>query len=142
METPRQTREEEQGFMAKKVLIADDEPNIVATLQFLMERNGYEVQVAQDGDAALALTASFQPDLILLDVMMPRKSGFEVCQKVRENDAWSHVKIIMLTAKGRDMDVSKGLALGADAYTSKPFSTGALVRQVRELLGDEGTPAS
>jgi DNA-binding response OmpR family regulator len=120
--------------MTNKVLIADDEPNIVTSLQFLMERNGFEVQVARDGNEALSLMESFEPDLVLLDVMMPRKSGFEVCQKIRENDAWKHVKIIMLTAKGRDTEVSKGLALGADAYTSKPFSTRELVVKVRELL--------
>jgi DNA-binding response OmpR family regulator len=124
----------QEDLMTNKVLIADDEPNIVTSLQFLMERNGFEVQVARDGNEALSLMESFEPDLVLLDVMMPRKSGFEVCRKIRENDAWKHVKIIMLTAKGRDTEISKGLALGADAYTSKPFSTRELVVKVRELL--------
>ena len=122
--------------MAKKVLIADDEPNIVTSLQFLMERNGYSVRVARSGDEALALVAEFQPDLVLLDVMMPAKNGYEVCQKIKENEAWSNIKVVMLTAKGRDTEVSKGMALGADAYTSKPFSTKELVSKVRELLGE------
>lgn len=122
--------------MSKKVLIADDEPNIVTSLQFLMERNGYMVRVARDGDEALRQVAEFEPDLVLLDVMMPAKNGYEVCQKIRENDAWSQMKIVMLTAKGRDTEVSKGLALGAEAYVSKPFSTKELVARVRELLGE------
>jgi len=122
--------------MTKKVLIADDEPNIVTSLQFLMERNGYAVRVARNGDEALTQVADFSPDLVLLDVMMPAKNGYEVCQKIKENEAWSHIKVVMLTAKGRDTEVSKGMALGADAYTSKPFSTKELVAKVHELLGE------
>lgn len=122
--------------MTKKVLIADDEPNIVTSLQFLMERNGYAVRVARSGEEALAQVAEFLPDLVLLDVMMPAKNGYEVCQKIKENEAWANIKVVMLTAKGRDTEVSKGMALGADAYTSKPFSTKDLVNKVRELLGE------
>jgi len=76
------------------------------------------------------------PDLVLLDVMLPRLSGFQVCQKIRENPAWAHIRIVMLTAKGRDVEMSKGMALGADAYVTKPFSTKDLLAQVREQLGD------
>ncbi|MCG8347674.1 MAG: response regulator [Chloroflexales bacterium] len=122
--------------MTKKVLIVDDEPNIVTSLEFLMERNGYEFQIARNGDEALAWVRSFEPDLILLDVMMPQRSGFEVCQTIRENPAWNTMKIIMLTAKGRDIEVTKGLALGADSYVTKPFSTKELLAKVREMLGD------
>src|SRR5687768_9524094 len=113
--------------MAKKVLIADDEPNIVTSLEFLMEHKGYEIKIARTGDEVLDYVKAFEPDLILLDVMMPLLSGFEVCQTIRENPAWQHIKIIMLTAKGRDSEVAKGLALGADAYITKPFSTKELV---------------
>lgn len=120
--------------MAKRILIADDEPNIVTSLEFLLSRAGFELRVVRDGEAALKAIAEFQPDLVLLDVMMPIRNGFEVCQIIRENAAWSNVKIVMLTAKGRDTEVSKGLALGADVYISKPFSTKALVDRVRELL--------
>jgi DNA-binding response OmpR family regulator len=116
-------------------LIADDEPNIVMSLEFLMERNGYEVQVARNGEEALAAVGTFNPDLILLDVMMPLRSGFEVCQKIRENPTWQAIKIVMLTAKGREIEVAKGMALGANAYITKPFSTRELLEQVYALLG-------
>ncbi|ABE46042.1 response regulator transcription factor [Polaromonas sp. JS666] len=121
--------------MSKRILIADDEPNIVVSLEFLMKREGFDVQVAVDGEAALQAIAAQVPDLILLDIMLPRKDGFEVCQQIRANPQWQSVKVVMLTAKGRDTEVSKGLALGADAYMTKPFSTKDLVAQVRQLLG-------
>lgn len=121
--------------MAQKILIADDEPNIVISLEFLMKREGFEVSVAVDGDEALRRVAELEPDLVLLDVMMPKKNGFEVCQEIRANPAWSETKIVMVSAKGRDTDVQKGLALGADAYVVKPFSTKELVAKVRSLLG-------
>jgi two-component system alkaline phosphatase synthesis response regulator PhoP len=120
--------------MTHKVLIVDDEPNIVISLEFLMNQSGYEVGIARDGEEALAQMTAFQPDLVLLDVMLPLRSGFEVCQQIRENRAWDRVKVLMLSAKGRDVEVSKGLALGADAYITKPFSTKELVEQVRSLL--------
>jgi DNA-binding response OmpR family regulator len=120
--------------MTRKVLIVDDEPNIVISLEFLLQQSGYEVGIARDGEEALAQMIAFQPDLVLLDIMLPLRSGFEVCQKIRENSAWDRVKVIMLSAKGRELEVSKGLALGADAYITKPFSTKALVEQVRALL--------
>jgi DNA-binding response OmpR family regulator len=123
--------------MAKKILIADDEPNIVISLEFLMQRNGYDVKTAGDGEAALRLVTEFRPDLILLDIMLPLKSGYEVCQKIRENPDVSAMKIVMITAKGRDIEVAKGLALGADAYITKPFSTQDLLDQVKRLLSDQ-----
>jgi DNA-binding response OmpR family regulator len=113
---------------AKHVLIADDEVNIVVSLEFLMKREGHRVSVVRDGDAALEAIRRDRPDLVLLDVMMPGKSGFEVCQAAA-------VKILMLSAKGRDTDMAKGQALGADAYMTKPFSTRELADKVRELLG-------
>jgi DNA-binding response OmpR family regulator len=122
--------------MGKKILIADDEPNIVISLEFLMKQKGYAVRVVNDGEAALAAVAEFAPDLILLDVMMPRMSGYEVCQRVRENPAWQEMRIIMLSAKGRDVEVTKGLAVGADAYVTKPFSTKDLIEKVQAMLGD------
>jgi DNA-binding response OmpR family regulator len=120
--------------MSKKILIADDEPNIVVSLEFLMKREGYEVHVARDGEAALEAIRREKPDLVLLDVMMPGKSGFEVCQAVRADASLAGVKILMLTAKGRDTDAAKGAALGADAYMTKPFSTKELAARVRALL--------
>ncbi len=121
--------------MAKKILIVDDEPNIVISLEFLMKKEGFEIAVANDGDEALAKVASFNPDLILLDVMMPKKSGFEVCEALRADPARAGLQIVMLTAKGRDTEVAKGLAIGADAYVTKPFSTKDLVVKVKSMLG-------
>jgi DNA-binding response OmpR family regulator len=121
--------------MSQHVLIADDEPNIIVPLEFLMKREGYRVSVVRDGDAALEAIRNERPDLVLLDVMMPGRSGMEVCQAVREDPALAGVKILMLSAKGRDTDLAKGAALGADAYMTKPFSTRALADKVRELLG-------
>ena len=121
--------------MSHRILIADDEPNIVVSLEFLMKREGFDVQVATDGEAAMLAISAQVPDLILLDIMLPKKDGFEVCQRIRANPQWQSVKVVMLTAKGRDTEVSKGLALGADAYVTKPFSTKDLVAKVRELLG-------
>ena len=120
--------------MSAHILIADDEPNIVISLEYLMQREGYTVSVARDGQAAIDTILRERPALVLLDVMMPKKSGFEVCQAVRADEAVRDTLILMLSAKGRDTDVAKGLGLGADAYMTKPFSTQALVRKVREML--------
>lgn len=121
--------------MTATILIADDEPNILISLEFLMKREGFAVLLARDGQEALDLLRRERPRLVLLDVMMPKKTGFEVCQEVRQDDALKDILILMLTAKGRETDVVKGLALGANAYMTKPFSTRELVQKVRELLG-------
>jgi DNA-binding response OmpR family regulator len=121
--------------MAKRVLVVDDEPNIVMSLRFLMEREGFEVEVAPTGEAALQALDRGPADLVLLDVMMPALDGFEVCQRIRSNPAWTNTRIIMLTAKGREVERDKGLALGADDYVTKPFSTRELVARVKQMLG-------
>ena len=120
--------------MSSKILIADDEPNILVSLEFLMKREGFDVSVARDGVEALAAIREQQPELVLLDVMMPGKSGFEVCQEVRADDALRGVRILMLTAKGRETDRARGVGAGADAYMTKPFSTRDLVDTVRTML--------
>jgi DNA-binding response OmpR family regulator len=120
--------------VSRKILIADDEPSIVAALEFLLQRNDYEVRIARDGDEALQLIEAFRPDLVLLDVMMPQKSGYEVCARVRERPEWRDMKIVMLSARGRDAEVSRGLAAGADVYVIKPFSTRELMAKIEELL--------
>jgi DNA-binding response OmpR family regulator len=120
--------------MAKKVLIVDDELNIVTALEFLLQKSGYEVMAAQNGDEALERVESFAPDLVLLDVMIPRISGYEVCRRMRERPDWKHIKIVMLSAKGREAEVSKGVSLGADLYVTKPFSNRELVGKIGELL--------
>ena len=126
--------------MSHKVLIADDEPNILISLEFLMKREGHQVLLARDGIEALALIRSERPALVLLDVMMPGKSGIEVCQAVRADEALAGTLILMLTAKGRDTDVAKGLGVGADGYITKPFSTRELAQRVREMLGGVTPP--
>ena len=126
--------------MSKKILIADDEPNIVAALEFLLQRNGYEVHVARDGEEALKLVEDCNPDLVLLDVMMPVRSGYEVCKRIRERADWRHIKIIMLSAKGRDAEVNKGLSIGADLYVTKPFSTRELMDRIKGLLEQNTEP--
>ena len=122
--------------MSKRVLIAEDEPNIVASLEFLLKQIGCEIRTAVTGEDALKAASEFRPDLMLLDVMLPLRSGFEVCQTVRANAALNRIKIIMLTAKGRETEVAKGLALGADAYITKPFATRELLDTVKRLLGE------
>ncbi len=120
--------------MSKKILVADDEPNIVVALEYLLQHAGYDVTVARDGQEALHQIEASPPDLVLLDVMMPVRSGYEVCKQIRERAEWAHIKVIMLTAKGRDAEVNKGLAMGADLYVTKPFSTRDLINQINGLL--------
>ena len=120
--------------MTHKVLIADDEPNILISLEYLMKREGYAVSVARDGQEAIDAILRERPDLVLLDVMMPVKTGYEVCHEVRAIEAVKDTLILMLTAKGRETDLAKGLALGANAYMTKPFSTKELVSRVRAML--------
>ncbi len=123
--------------MTCKILIADDEPNILISLEYLMKREGYEVLVARDGQEAIDALRRERPRLVLLDVMMPRKSGFEVCQELRADDQIKDTLVLMLTAKGRDTDRAKGMGVGADAYVTKPFSTKDLVSKVQALLAGE-----
>jgi DNA-binding response OmpR family regulator len=128
--------------VSKKILIADDEPNIVAAIEFLLQQSGYEVHVAQDGEQALKLVEACIPDLVLLDVMMPKKSGYEVCTRMREREDWRHIKIVMLSAKGREAEVNKGLSIGADLYVTKPFSTRELVATIKRLLDQVPDPGA
>ena len=121
--------------MTRRIVIADDEPNIVVALEYLLAREGFDVRVARDGDEALRLVETFRPELALLDVTMPRRSGVDVCRKLRAAPEHSGLKIVMLTAKGRQTEVELGLDAGADLYVTKPFSTRDLVAQVVTLLG-------
>jgi DNA-binding response OmpR family regulator len=124
--------------MASLILIIDDEPSIVLSLEFLMKREGFEVAVAADGESALRSMAERRPDLVILDVMMPRLNGFEVCQRIRADAAYRGVRVLMLSARGRETEVKRGLELGADAYVTKPFSTRDLLAEIRRLLGTRG----
>ena len=120
--------------MAQEILIVDDEPSVVVPIQFLMEQQGYRVMIAERGEDALDLIYQYKPDLVLLDIMLPGIDGYEVCEIVRLNPKYRKVKIIFLTAKGREEEIAKGLALGADAYITKPFSNIELVVTVKEIL--------
>jgi len=122
--------------MTKSVLVVDDEPNIVLSLEFLMKKAGYEVRIARDGNEALEAVVEKTPDLILLDLMIPGRDGYDVCQTLRRSEEWAGIPIIMLTAKGREVEKEKGMALGANDYVTKPFSTSELTKRVKELLGD------
>lgn len=124
------------------ILIVDDEPNILLSLQFLMKKAGYDVRTAKDGEQALAEIASAKPNLVLLDVMMPKLDGFTVCQRIRANPDWQDVRVIMLTARGRDIEREKGLAIGADDYITKPFSTKDAVDRVTALIGPASDAAA
>ena len=123
--------------MSHKVLVVEDETNILIPIRFLLEKNGYRVMAVQDGEAVMDALVSFQPDLVLLDIMLPRMDGFEVCQMIRSHPDWRDVKIVFLTAMGRDMDVSKGLSMGGDSYITKPFSNSAIIECIKNLLPDE-----
>ena len=128
--------------MAQKILIVDDEANIVISLQFLMEQAGYAVDVARTGGEALEKLDAFLPDLVLLDIMLPGVNGFEICQRIRESAAWQHMKVVILTARGRQVEVAKGFALGADAYITKPFSTRNLLEEVQRCLTEPSAASS
>src|ERR1700722_759269 len=120
--------------MPVSILIADDDRNIALALRFLMERDGYQVRVADDGNAALAAVERHRPDIVMLDVMMPRLGGMEVCAAIRANPAFAATRIIMLTARGMERERRRGLRAGADDYIAKPFSTREVLERVRLLL--------
>jgi DNA-binding response OmpR family regulator len=124
--------------VSTSILVVDDEPNIVLSLEFLLKQEGFRVRTVANGEAALAAIAQEPPDLVLLDVMIPGRDGYAVCQEIRRNPAWRDMRIIMLTAKGGDMQREKGLSLGANEYVTKPFSTRELVERVRRMLDRRG----
>jgi DNA-binding response OmpR family regulator len=119
---------------AAKVLIVDDEPNIVMAVEFLLQREGYAIEKAYNGQQAMELAIQFLPDIIILDVMMPGLNGFEVAQHLRQNPQLEYTKIIFLTARGAEQDRETGYAKGAEAYVVKPFDNDALVMVVNEML--------
>ena len=127
--------------MPASVLIADDDANIVLALRFLMEKEGYEVAVATNGEAALAMATRLRPDVVLLDVMMPRRNGYDVCAAIRADCALANTRVVMLTAKGLTAERKNGLRAGADAYVTKPFATRDVLDQVRRLLPAVPSPA-
>jgi len=119
----------------EKILIVDDEPNILLSLEFLMTKQGFKVFVARDGKEALKTIDEELPNIIILDIMMPEVDGYEVCQYIKSKEALANSKIVFLSAKSKDSDIKKGYDLGADLYITKPFSTRSLVREVKQLCG-------
>jgi two-component system, OmpR family, alkaline phosphatase synthesis response regulator PhoP len=130
---------DEDGNVSASILVADDEPNIVLSLEFLLKQAGFRVRSVSDGEAVLTAIAQDRPDLLLLDVMIPGRDGYSVCQEIRANPAWQGIRIIMLTAKGGEVQREKGLSLGADDYVTKPFSTRELVERIGRMLGPART---
>ena len=118
----------------KKILIVDDEPNIVMTLEYTFKKSNYEVFIARDGQEALDILKSNFPDVIILDIMMPMVDGFATLEQIRKDDNLQHTKVMFLSAKNKESDIERGLALGADAYMTKPFSIKKVVEKVEELL--------
>jgi DNA-binding response OmpR family regulator len=119
----------------RKILIVDDEPNIVMSLEYTFKKNNFEVFIARDGQEALEILQNQLPDVIILDVMMPLVDGFETLEQIKKNERLQHCKVMFLSAKNKESDIEKGIALGADAYLTKPFSIKKVVEQVNELLG-------
>ncbi len=118
----------------KKILIVDDEPNIVMTLEYTFKKSNYEVFIARDGQEALDILKTNFPDVIILDIMMPMVDGFATLEQIRKDANLQHTKVMFLSAKNKESDIEKGLALGADAYMTKPFSIKKVVEKVEVLL--------
>ena len=130
----------QQGKDVASILIADDDPNILRALAFLMYGQGHAVRTVADGEAALAAISEAPPELVLLDVMMPKRNGYDVCRALRANPHFARLRIVMLTAKGRDSDRRTGLDLGVDAYLTKPFAVRDVVGCIADVLA--GAPAA
>jgi DNA-binding response OmpR family regulator len=120
----------------KRILVVDSDPNMTLSLEFLLAQNGFQVRIARSGEEALDYLAAEAPDVLLLDISLPYRSGFEICQIVRQHPEWGRVRIVLLSARSREVDIAKGFALGADAYVTKPFSAKELIKKVSEV-GDE-----
>ena len=121
----------------KKILIVDDEPNIVMALEYTFKKNNFEVFIARDGQEALDILKNQLPDIIILDVMMPMVDGFATLEQIKKDERLRHCKVIFLSAKNKEKDIEKGLSLGANLYVTKPFSIKKLVEQVQELIQPE-----
>jgi DNA-binding response OmpR family regulator len=117
-----------------KILVVDDDPFILMSLEFLMKKNGFNVLVARNGIEAKQIVKEFLPDIVLLDIMMPDVNGYEICKYIKSTKKLEHSKVVFLSAKSTEADIQKGLELGASLYISKPFSTRTIVKQLKELL--------
>ena len=128
--------------MSKKILVVDDEPFVLRSLTYVLTKNGYEAYTASDGDEALKVLDKIKPDIMFLDVMMPKFSGYEVLRRIRENPDFDSIYIIMLSAKSQDRDREKSLALGANEFMTKPFSPSRILQRINEIftnmVGEDG----
>jgi DNA-binding response OmpR family regulator len=124
--------------MAAKVLVCDDEPFILKALTFIVRKEGHAVIEAKNGEEALERIRADRPAVVFLDVMMPKKNGFEVLEEIRKEEAYKDVYIILLTAKGQDSDRERGLSLGANEFMTKPFSPAVIMTRLREILSARG----
>ena len=122
-------------MLVKKILVVDDEPNIVRSLAYILKKEGYDVSTAKDGEQARDMVRDSKPHFMILDVMMPRKSGYDVCEEVKSDPDLRDIHVMMLTAKGQVGDREIGLSKGADEYLTKPFSPRLILNKVEELLG-------
>ena len=118
----------------RKILIADDEPNIVMTLDYALQKNGYKVLIARNGSEAIEIAETQVPDLILMDIMMPDMDGYETFENLKKNEKLNNTKLIFLSAKNKQTDIKKGLAMGADEYITKPFSIKKIIEIIEEKL--------
>ncbi|MBO3117574.1 response regulator [Winogradskyella sp. DF17] len=118
----------------KKIVIVDDEPNIVMTLEYTFKKQNFEVYIARDGGEALEILETVVPDIILLDVMMPKVDGYQTLKLIKENKKLKNTKVVFLTAKNKASDIEKGVKLGADKYLTKPFSIKKIVSEINELI--------
>ena len=118
----------------KKIIIVDDEPNIVMTLEYAFKKQDFEVYIARDGSEAIEILETVVPDVIMLDIMMPKVDGYQTLQIIKENEKLEHTKVVFLTAKNKASDIEKGLKLGADKYLTKPFSVKKIVSEINELV--------
>jgi two-component system alkaline phosphatase synthesis response regulator PhoP len=116
------------------VLIIEDEPRIVLSLEYLLERGGYQTATAADGERGLAMVRELRPDVVVLDLMLPRLNGYQVCQAIRSDPELARIPVIILSAKGQEVEVLKGLSLGAARYITKPFGNAEILEAVRAVL--------
>lgn len=122
-------------MLGKKILVVDDEPNIVRSLTFVLDKGGYDVSIAGDGVEAMSMIRESKPNILILDVMMPNKSGYDVCSEIKSDPELRDIHVVMLAAKGQVGDREAALSQGADEYISKPFSPIEILARVKELLG-------
>jgi len=123
-----------RAVKSKKILIVDDEPFILKSLSFVLTKEGFQIETANNGLEAMEKIRRDKPDIVFLDIMMPKKNGMEVCEWIREDPVLKNIYVIILTAKGQELDREKGFSIGADEYMTKPFSPSSVVKRLKEIL--------